>query len=182
MDSLIHTRSLALKRVTEGDSCMSHPTTSVPGIACHFTRSHCQELVRKRRFMRNRKQHTGILLLNVPWQFPFIYYICKKGFDRLSLFSFNNFCMKAKAKIKYNCNKRKGNTSLYEIWLIIMKEIVTMTMIGLCEMSSLSSKFFSVRSKFSDVSLFRPNLCTEDDSRMRGCHFTIKPPRSPLSW
>ena len=50
-----------------------------------------------------------------------------------------------------------------------------MTTIGLCEMSSLSSKFFSVRSKFSGVSLFRPNLFIEDDSRMRGCHFTIKP-------
>ena len=76
---------------------------------------------------------------------------------------------------KYNCNKRKGNTSLYEIWFIIMKEIVIMTTIGLCEMSSPSFKFFGVRSKFPDVSLFRPNLFIEDNSRMRGCHSIVKP-------
>ena len=55
-----------------------------------------------------------------------------------------------------------------------MKEIVTMTTIGLCEMSSPSSSFFGVRSKFLDVSLFRPNMFIENDSRTRGFHFTIK--------
>ena len=55
-----------------------------------------------------------------------------------------------------------------------MKEIVIMTTIGLCEMSSPSFKFFGVRSKFPDVSLFRPNLFIEDNSRMRGCHFIVK--------
>ena len=48
-----------------------------------------------------------------------------------------------------------------------MKELVFMTMIGLCEMSILSLKFFGVCNKFLDVSLFRPNLFIEADSRMR---------------
>ena len=39
MDSLIYTRSLTQKRVTEGDSYMSHPMTSVLGTACCFIRS-----------------------------------------------------------------------------------------------------------------------------------------------
>ena len=52
---------------TEGDSCMSHPMTSVQETACHFTHFHCQELIRNREFMRNRKRHAEILLLNVPW-------------------------------------------------------------------------------------------------------------------
>ena len=50
-----------------------------------------------------------------------------------------------------------------------------MTTIVLCEMSSLSSKFFGVCGKFPDVSLFRPNLFIEDNSRMRGYHFIVKP-------
>ena len=45
-----------------------HPMTSVLGVVCCSTRSHYQELIRNRGFMRDRKQHTGILLLNVPWQ------------------------------------------------------------------------------------------------------------------
>jgi len=44
---------------------------SVLRTACRFTRSHCQELIRNRGFMRNRKQHAGILL-NVPWHHPTI--------------------------------------------------------------------------------------------------------------
>ena len=40
-------------------------------------------------------------------------------------------------------------------------------MIGLCEMSILSLKFFGVYSNFLDVSLYRPNLFIEDDLRMR---------------
>ena len=40
-------------------------------------------------------------------------------------------------------------------------------MIGLCGMSGLSLKFFGVCSKFSDVTLFRPNLFIKDDSRTR---------------
>ena len=100
----------------------------------------------------------------------------------MSVFSFNNFCIKAMVNSTYNCNKRKGNTSLYEIWLIIMKEIVTMTTIGICELSSPSSKFFGVRSKFPDVSLFRPNSFIEDYLRARRCHFTVKPTKESLSW
>ena len=42
--------------------------TSVLGAVCCSTRFHYQELIRNRGFMRDRKQHTGILLLNVPWQ------------------------------------------------------------------------------------------------------------------
>ena len=59
----------------------------------------------------------------------------------------------------------------------MMKEIVFMTMIGLCEMSSLSPKFFGVCNKFLDVSLFRPNLFIKDDLRTTGGHFTIKSPK-----
>ena len=35
--------------------------TSVLGVACHY-----QELIRNRGFKRDRKQHTGILLWNIP--------------------------------------------------------------------------------------------------------------------
>ena len=56
----------------------------------------------------------------------------------------------------------------------MMKEIVFMTVIGLCEMSSLSPKFFGVCSKFLDVSLFKPNLFIKNDWG-GGVHFTIKP-------
>ena len=38
------------------------------GAACHSTHSCCQKLIRNRGFRTDRKQHTGILLLNVPWQ------------------------------------------------------------------------------------------------------------------
>jgi len=52
-----------------------HPRTSVLGAVCCSTHSHYQELIRNRGFMRDRKQHTGILLLNVPWQNPIGLYI-----------------------------------------------------------------------------------------------------------
>ena len=39
----------------------------------------------------DRDKAVGILLLNIPWQFPLIYNICKKGSDHLSLFSSKNF-------------------------------------------------------------------------------------------
>ena len=42
-----------------------HPMTSVLGAVCCSTHSCYQELIRKRGFMRDRKQHTGILLLDV---------------------------------------------------------------------------------------------------------------------
>ena len=48
---------------------VSHPMTSVLGAASHSTHSCYQELIRNRGFMRDRKQHTGILPLNVPWQY-----------------------------------------------------------------------------------------------------------------
>ena len=70
---------------------------------------------------------------------------------------------------------REGNTGLYDIWLIITKEMVSMTTIGPCEMSSPSPKFFGAHRKFPDVPLFRPNLFIEDDWRTRGCHSTVKP-------
>ena len=45
-----------------------HPISliSVLGAACHSAHS-CQGLLRNRGFKRDRKQHTGILLLNIPW-------------------------------------------------------------------------------------------------------------------
>ena len=67
-----------------------------------------------------------------------------------------------KHKVLLNCkfsyNKRKWNTGLYKIRLIIVKEIIPMVMTGPCEMSSPSPKFLSACSKFPDVPLFRPNL------------------------
>ena len=39
--------------------------TSVLGVACHSSHSR-QELIRNRGFKRDRKQHTGILLLTFP--------------------------------------------------------------------------------------------------------------------
>ena len=61
----------------------------------------------------------------------------------------------------------KWDTGLYKIWLIIAKEIVTMTTTGPCKMSSRGPKFFSARSKFPNVPLFRPTLFIEDDPRTR---------------
>ena len=63
-----------------------------------------------------------------------------------------------------------------------MKEIVSMTTIGPCEMSSLSPKSFGALSKFPDVPLFRPNLFIEDDLRVRRWYFTIKPAKESFSW
>ena len=59
----------------------------------------------------------------------------------------------------------KWDTGLYKIWLIIAKEIVTMTTTGPCKMSGPSSKFFSACSP--NVPLFRPTLFIEDDPRTR---------------
>ena len=56
-----------------------------------------------------------------------------------------------------------------------MEGVVTMTMTGPCKISSSSSKFFSICSKFPDVPLFRPKPSMEDDLRARRCSFTIKP-------
>ena len=64
---------------------------------------------------------------------------------------------------------------MYEIGMIIMKGIVTMTMTGPHKIPSPSSKFFSACGKFPDVPLFRPNPFIEDDSMSRGCHSTVKP-------
>ena len=60
VDSLIHTRSLMQKRVTEGSywkepKQIPFPMISVLRIACRFT--HCQEPIGNRGFMRNRNQH-----------------------------------------------------------------------------------------------------------------------------
>ena len=49
--------------------------------------------------------------------------------------------------------------------MIDYNERNSMTMIGLCEISSPSFKFFSICSKLSDVSLFRPNLLIEDTKK-----------------
>ena len=80
-----------------------------------------------------------------------------------------------KLQVPYSYNKRKGKRSFYEIWMIITKGTVTMPTAGPHKISSPSSKFFSARSKFPDVPLFRPNLFIKDDSRVRGCHSTVKP-------
>ena len=132
------------KRITEGSywkesKQIPFPNISVLRTACCATHSCCQELIGNRGFMRNRKYPAVILLLNVPWQFPLIYYICKKGLDQLSLFSVNNFCIKTLVNNKYNCNKRKGNSSLYEIWLIIMKEIVWLWLVSVKYLVQVSS-------------------------------------------
>ena len=63
-----------------------------------------------------------------------------------------------------------------------MKEIVSVTTISPCEMSSPSPKFFGVHTKFSDIPLFRPNLFIEDNLRAKRCHFAIKPAKESFSW
>ena len=83
---------------------------SVLGVACHSAGSY-QELIRNRGLKRDRKQLTGILLLNILWQFPLFYYSCKKGLDILTLFSFNNFCRKATVNNKYNCQDNSQSYS-----------------------------------------------------------------------
>ena len=46
--------SFAIRRMfTEGDSSLSHPMTSVLGVACHSTGFWQQKLIRNRGFMRN---------------------------------------------------------------------------------------------------------------------------------
>ena len=55
-----------------------------------------------------------------------------------------------------------------------MKEIVSVTTISPCEMSSPSPKFFGACSKFPGVPLFRPNLVIEDYSTMRWVPFHPK--------
>ena len=60
------------------------------------------------------------------------------------------------------------------IGLIIVKQIVTGTTTGPCEMSGPSPKFSGVGSKFLCfiyVSQFRPNLLIEDDLRRRRVSF-----------
>ena len=80
---------------------------------------------------------------------------------------------------RLNC---KWDTGLYKIWLIILKEIVTMTTTDPCEMSGLSPKFSGVGSKLLSVPLFRPNLFIEDDSRRRRwCHSTVKPAKKSFA-
>ena len=56
------------ERLTKEILCR-HPTSviSILGVACLSSRS-WQELIRNRGLKRDRKQHTGILLLNIPWQ------------------------------------------------------------------------------------------------------------------
>ena len=93
--------------------------TSVLGVACHSSRSY-QELIRNRGFKRDRKQHTGVLLLNIPWQFPLFYYICKKRSWPFELFSFNNFCRKATVNNKYNCqDNRQSYSSRPMLWVML---------------------------------------------------------------
>ena len=59
MDSLIHTRSLMLKRVTV---CLIHDLS--PENCMQLYSFLEQELIRNRESLRNRKQHAGISLLN----------------------------------------------------------------------------------------------------------------------
>ena len=67
---------------------------SVLGAVCHSTRS-WPELIRNRGLMRDRKQHTGILLLNIPWQSAlsvflstYLYQLLKHSVCSLSLWWF----------------------------------------------------------------------------------------------
>ena len=48
--------SFVVRRMfTEGDSSLSHPMTSVLGVACHSTGFWQQKLIRNRGFMKNRR-------------------------------------------------------------------------------------------------------------------------------
>ena len=56
-------------------------------------------------------------------------------------------------KVLLNCKcpiaTTKGSgTGFYKIWLIIVKEIIAIAMIGPCEMSGPSPKFFGVSASF----------------------------------
>ena len=78
---------------------------------------------------------------------------------------------------RLNC---KWDTGLYKIWLIIVKETVTMTTTGPCEMSILSPKFFGAGSKFP-FALYVYNsdpICLSriiQGGGWGGCHSTVKP-------
>ena len=102
--------------------------------------------------------------------------LVKTFLPRSNVFYFIFFFL-GNTKLTFNTSYRltyKWDTGLYKIWLIIVKETVTMTMTGPCEMSGLSSKFSGVGSKFLCfiyVSQFRPNLFIEDDSRRRRVSF-----------
>ena len=70
MDSLIHTRSLTLKKVTAclilwPQSWELRAALLVLGIGTD-----------NRESLRNRKQHAGILLLNAPWQLYHLHHCC----------------------------------------------------------------------------------------------------------
>ena len=59
-----------------------------------------------------------------------------------------NTSYRSSCKFSMAIIKGSGDTGLYKIRLIIAKEIVTMTMTGLCEMSSPSPRFFAVAASF----------------------------------
>ena len=59
-----------------------------------------------------------------------------------------NTSYRSSCKFSMAIIKGSGDTGLYKIRLIIVKEIVTMTTTGPCEMSSPSPKFSGVGSKF----------------------------------
>ena len=86
------------------------------------------------------------------------------------------------------------DTGLYKMWLIIAKEIVTMTTTGPCEMSGPSPKFFGAGSKFPYVlyvyssgpiclsRLIRGGGGGGEEEEEEGVIPLSSQPRSPLSW
>ena len=89
--------------------------TSVLGAVCHSTRY--QKLIRNRGFMRDRKQHTGVLLLNVLWQKSMYTWERTKKTESLTkmaeTFSLNNISAKDKEDVGVRGlgpQRRKGNS------------------------------------------------------------------------
>ena len=114
IDSLIHTSSLTLKRVTEGSywkesKQVPFPMISVLRTACSSARSYFPGTDKKQSLweMAHKRRKCNILdplKLNGLWQFPIFYffiigghcrYFSGKGLDQMSLFSLNNFSWKA---------------------------------------------------------------------------------------
>ena len=128
MDSLIHTRSLMLKRSLKGVTERNPSRYPFPWSQSWELRA--APLVPKigtdkeQRVLRNgtqwkKMQHTASLKVERPLRFlPFYFFIiggdcrcfCEKVTDQLSLFSLNNFSWKASVYYKYN---HQGNYQHY---------------------------------------------------------------------
>ena len=64
------------------------------------------------------------LLLNIPWQFPLFYYICKKGPDQMSLVSINQPYRKAMINSRYNYqDNHQSYSSRPMLWVILWNHL-----------------------------------------------------------